>query len=239
MKREEKIAQQFLRTLEMGEPIYEPDGNIPPDFSLTDGRIGVEVRRLNETDMVHGKPQGTDEFSMSFWPSLKKILKAFDTQYDGATFWVSVDYRHDIRRLNKSMKKKIMTKLQEFLDEPHDLPNKLPVTKSITLEITESIPLPGRVFRLPGGANLDESTEVLPSFVDNIMYCIQEKSAKIDPYLHQYSQWWLILVDHLGWPMLDSREVESIAHSVKETGLFSKVYIIDRRGNLLLALLER
>ncbi len=147
---------------------------------------------------------------MSFWPSLKKVLKEFDSQYDGATFSVSVEYHHNFRRLNKSMKKKIMTKLQGFLDGPHDLPHELTVTESITLRITESALRPGQVFRLVAGME-EEDREALSLFVDNITYCIQEKSAKIEPYFHRYNQWWLILVDYLGWPMLDSWEAERIS----------------------------
>jgi len=40
MDASEKIAEKYLNGLAMGAVAYEPDGNIPPDFSV-DGRIGV------------------------------------------------------------------------------------------------------------------------------------------------------------------------------------------------------
>ena len=50
MKNEdEKIVYKYLQSLGYTDIIYEPDGNIPPDF-LIDDTIAVEVRRLNLED---------------------------------------------------------------------------------------------------------------------------------------------------------------------------------------------
>jgi hypothetical protein len=37
MNREEKITEAYLKSLGFKDVIFEPDGNIPPDFSI-DGR---------------------------------------------------------------------------------------------------------------------------------------------------------------------------------------------------------
>ena len=34
MKEEEQIAENYLKGLGIGNVIFEPDGNIPPDFSV-------------------------------------------------------------------------------------------------------------------------------------------------------------------------------------------------------------
>jgi len=47
MDSSETLAKEYLRFLGYTDIIYEPDGNIPPDF-LVNGRIAVEVRRLNQ-----------------------------------------------------------------------------------------------------------------------------------------------------------------------------------------------
>ena len=47
MKREEKIANDYFISVGFNKILYEPDGNIPPDFLLNDS-IAVEVRRLNQ-----------------------------------------------------------------------------------------------------------------------------------------------------------------------------------------------
>ena len=47
MKSEEKLAKLHLEHIGCMSILYEPDGNIPPDF-LVNGEIAVEVRRLNQ-----------------------------------------------------------------------------------------------------------------------------------------------------------------------------------------------
>ena len=45
MDTSEKIAYDFLLHQGFKSIVYEPDGNVPPDF-LADGRVAIEVRRL-------------------------------------------------------------------------------------------------------------------------------------------------------------------------------------------------
>ncbi len=47
MNRDERIVEGYLNSLNLGKAVYEPDGKVPPDF-LVDGRIAIEVRRLNQ-----------------------------------------------------------------------------------------------------------------------------------------------------------------------------------------------
>jgi hypothetical protein len=47
MKRDEKKAREYLESLGFKQIIYEPDGNIPPDF-LVESSIAIEVRCLNQ-----------------------------------------------------------------------------------------------------------------------------------------------------------------------------------------------
>ena len=53
----ESLVEQYLIGLDRGVVVFEPDGNIPPDFSLA-GTIGVEVRRLNQN---YEQPDGSVE----------------------------------------------------------------------------------------------------------------------------------------------------------------------------------
>jgi hypothetical protein len=60
MNREEKIAEAYLKSLGFKNVVFEPDGNIPPDFSM-DGRIAVEVRRLNQHFFTKDEVRGLEE----------------------------------------------------------------------------------------------------------------------------------------------------------------------------------
>ena len=64
MNREELLAKNYLESLNLSSIIYEPDGNIPPDF-LVDNHIAVEVTRLNEHIKVQGVLKRLDDDSSS------------------------------------------------------------------------------------------------------------------------------------------------------------------------------
>ncbi len=231
MKREEAIANQFLDTLGVGQPIFEPDGNIPPDFSLAKGRIGVEVRRLNKTRTIHNVTQGDDEFSMSFLPSIRGILSEFDELYTGKTYWINIEYARDFRRLTKPMKRKIKSALRGYLSGTSSSP--FSISDSLLIHITEGKPVQGRVFRLALSSQ-DEVDEIVSTYIMNIRRCIQEKTRKITRYHHRYDEWWLVLVDQIGWSALSANEADEIHRSIEKLGLFSKLYVIDNQANLLL-----
>ena len=67
MDESERIVEKYLLALELGTVVFEPDGNIPPDFSVG-GRIGVEVRRLNQNyQNSNGRSQGLEELAIPLW----------------------------------------------------------------------------------------------------------------------------------------------------------------------------
>ena len=51
MDQSEGHVRDYLEYLGLGRVVYQPDGNVPPDF-LVGGRIAVEVRRLNENELT-------------------------------------------------------------------------------------------------------------------------------------------------------------------------------------------
>ena len=60
MDHSEKVVFQYLKSRGFINIVYEPDGNIPPDFTI-DGRNAVEVRRLNENEKTTTGHRGLEE----------------------------------------------------------------------------------------------------------------------------------------------------------------------------------
>jgi hypothetical protein len=54
MNKDERIVAAYLGTLSMGAVVFEPNGKAPADF-LLNGRIAIEVRRLNQHYEAGGK----------------------------------------------------------------------------------------------------------------------------------------------------------------------------------------
>ncbi len=58
----ERTILEYLQNQDLGDVVYEPDGNVPPDF-LVNGRIAVEVRRLNENVETDEGHRGLEEIA--------------------------------------------------------------------------------------------------------------------------------------------------------------------------------
>ena len=75
MDHSEKVFFQYLKSRGFINIVYEPDGNIPPDFTI-DGQIAVEVRRLNENEKTTTGHRGLEEVSKPLTALIEKALVA-------------------------------------------------------------------------------------------------------------------------------------------------------------------
>jgi hypothetical protein len=232
MRREEQIARTYLLTLGLGDPAYEPDGQMPPDFSLHN-QIGVEVRRLNQVIRVDGKYQGTEQLSIALWNAFTEVLGSFNALYSGKSYWVGIDFHNSFSRPTKTIKSQMRRTLESFLQKGTAPPCRLGVNDAIGLSVYESQPLEGRLFRPAGSMNYDEGGAVLQMYAFNINRFIAEKTAKVAAHKSRYETWWLVLVDNLGWG-LSQHELQELKKSLKDLGCFQRLYIIDRDAELLL-----
>lgn len=100
MDRVEQIARDDLESVRSTNIVYEPDGDIPPDF-LGDGRVAVEVRRPNQQESSSGKPRGLEETTIPIIRNLERILPTFGPAFDAHNWFVSSTSRvHSIARPN-------------------------------------------------------------------------------------------------------------------------------------------
>jgi len=97
MDSSERLAEKYLHGLGLDPVIYEPDGNIPPDFSVGD-KIGVEVRRLNQNYIdASGIAHGLEEVSIPLWQRMKSILRSLGPSVMGECWYVGVNYARPAR----------------------------------------------------------------------------------------------------------------------------------------------
>ena len=72
--REEQIVIDCLIHQGYTEIEFEPDGNIPPDI-LVDNKIAIEVRRLNQNEIMEEGFKGLEEDEFSVQGIMRKILR--------------------------------------------------------------------------------------------------------------------------------------------------------------------
>lgn len=147
MKQEENIAKKYLEQQGMGSPVFEPDGNIPPDFAFLAQNKAIEVRRLNRILSADGTLT-EENIYIPFWKKLKEVLNTFDGQLNDKSYLVIIDYVIP-RPLRKFNGKKISQELKLFLDSQDcKLPYTLSVNDGLSLRILELEPIKERTFIL-------------------------------------------------------------------------------------------
>lgn len=232
MKPEEKIAKKYLEQQGLGSAIFEPDGNIPPDFAFLAQHKAIEVRRLNRILSADGILT-EENIYIPFWKKLKEVLNTFDGQFNDKSYLVIIDYvtPHPLPKFNS---KKISQELKLFLDSQDcKLPYILFVNDGLSLCILELEPINEHTFILASWGYDIRSVNNL--YIDSVQRFITEKSNKIKSHKHKYSEWKLLLVDSMRWS-LGIEDVERIKASITDLGLFDSLDVIDYEAKFLFRL---
>ena len=223
MNREEKITEAYLKSLGFKNVVFEPDGNIPPDF-LIDDRIAVEVRRLNQHFFTKDEAQGLEEGRLPLFKLMQSSLSEFDLQYNGDSYCVSIRFHRPIQK-GSAVKKAIHKALTQFLTTSTPLPCNVKVTDSISFRISSSQPVEGRVFRFAGGTDRECGGFVLFEFKKNLEHCVKEKSEKVKDHYNKYASWWLVLVDQIAYGF-DESEKEELKSMLSTNPSWDKIIIL-------------
>lgn len=196
MNREEMLAEHYLQTLD-SDVAFEPDGNVPPDF-LLNGKIAVEVTRLNEHIEVQGEIKRLDDDYSKIINSIESVFKAFVSPIDDANYWVSVKIKRPFGNIKKT-KKKIRSHLAEFAKASDILLyQKYEITDALSFSYMQgSTDTSASTFRLGFQSQHDAGGFVYDEIVKNSKYCIERKSKKIAKLKDNHQTWWLVLVDYV------------------------------------------
>src|SRR6266478_2972630 len=87
----EKVANEYLLNLALAAVVYEPDGNTPPDF-LVNGTIAVEVRRLNQNEIIESGYRGLEVTRIPLEARVRKLLASLGPAQSGVSWFVCYDF---------------------------------------------------------------------------------------------------------------------------------------------------
>ncbi len=111
MDREEELVSKFLKYKGYNNIIYEPDGNIPPDF-LVDNSTAIEVRRLNQHYFSGNKWEPLEDVRYTLVPKINSLLKSYTDRNHQRSAFVSINYSRPLK-----VSKNILKKLKSILDQ--------------------------------------------------------------------------------------------------------------------------
>lgn len=232
MKPEEETAEKYLSALSLGPVTYEPDGNVPPDFKVGKS-LGVEVRRLNQSHFGRSDVKGLEELSIPLRACLEEVLRSFDKEYAGNSYWVVLNYHRPLSIKLSKLKDEMRVALRRFLDGRGTVPCRIKVSDNLAFRIYPSRNVMDRLFRHAGSSDRNSGGWLVPVYISNISHCLTEKSKKISGYKPRYQEWWLLLVDRMAWG-LDVKETQEVSSAISQLGNFDKLIVIDQLGNKLL-----
>ena len=221
----EQLARSYLETLGFANIVFEPDGGVPPDF-LLDGRIAVEVRRLNQNvESTAGETEGLEESFLPLWRKLCEYLPIVAPSTGGESWYVGI-------RMSRPLEpwRKIQPQLKRALTAFTTDPDRDEVTLRVTPHLTIDLKRAGRAypgfFMLGSGIDRDAGGFVVAEVYRNLQLCIAEKERKIERCRDKYPEWWLVLLDHIGYS-LDSESRSQLRTLPTIRSAFSKVILVN------------
>ncbi|SHH02477.1 hypothetical protein [Winogradskyella jejuensis] len=193
MKHEENIAKDFFEFIGYDDIKFEPKGNRTPDFVL-DGKIAVEVRRLNR--FYNNEP--LEKVAFNFFPKILNQIENFKTEkITNISSFVSVSYIRPIK-YNKDIKKRINDVLETHLEEIGES-KKYIINESLTLDFIPSEKWLGKIYNFGMYSDLNDFGFIVSDIVESLKIIIPEKTAKVENYKSEYKVWWLALIDNVGY----------------------------------------
>jgi hypothetical protein len=196
MNRDERYVEEYLRSLNAGSVVFEPDGNSPPDF-LVDGQIAVESRRLNQHRIVDGRARGLEEDSIPIRQSILRMLARFGAGGIDRSWWFSYNFRRPISPW-PLIRRAIEARLTEFIAAPPEHEVQLQVEPRFTVTLTPSSERLDQTFMLGACSDIDAGGWIVAEIVKNLETYVPEKTRKTQGYRDKYPTWWLVFVDYIG-----------------------------------------
>ena len=222
MDESETLVREYLEGLGH-QPIFEPDGNVPPDFVLEDGKTAIEVRRLNENYASGGSTEGLEATWFPLWQRMARLLTSFGGPDDGVSYYVTYKFR---RPLDWGITKpKIIDALASISKRSIVSTERIQVTDNFGLDFIKSPEPQAEKFMLVGVIDIDSGGWTVDEFVTNLTLCVDEKSAKIAPYRSRYDHWWLCLVSHIGFGFEET--MEQVRTSCQRPASWQRIIVID------------
>ena len=220
MDASEEIVEKYLLTLS-SNVVFEPDGNIPPDF-LLDSRIAIEVRRLNQN--INNK--GLEETRLPLRDRMGKLFQTFGPPVSNESWLVDYRFKRPIDNWKK-LRSTVKSHLKAFYSFPKKENMKIKISENFEIDIRKITGDYPTFYVLPGYKDSDAGGWLLYEMEKNINICVEEKLRKTLPFRDKYPEWWLMLVDRIGYGLSTSDQeflrdrLADIDHN------FDKVILID------------
>ena len=222
MKREEKIANDYFISEGFHKIVYEPDGNIPPDFLLNDS-IAVEVRRLNQHLKRQKFPIPLEELEFKLIPRIRNLLKSFHSPQIKSSAFLTISYGRPLK-VDKKLIADINKILLEHIPSINEQREYI-IRENLTIRIWPTKSKLSGIYEIGIQSDHDSGGFMVGEMYRSLNIIIEEKRSKIEPYREKYDEWWLLLIDHM-WLGLDEQEIYQLRSLSLANHPFKRIIVL-------------
>lgn len=198
MDRTEAHARKYIEHLGFTDIGDKTDGKAPPDFVL-DGRIAVEVRRLNQNENTSGRTKGLEEVRKPLEQGIARLLASFGPpRADGISWGVAIRFQRPVPSW-KTLKPKVKQWLTDIRDGERPAQAEASFGKHFLLSLARTDEPRLQLFWLVVITDRNAHGWPLQKLESNLRFCIEEKRINTTAGRRQYPEWWLLLVDLTGF----------------------------------------
>lgn len=220
--REEQLIIDCLQGQGFSNICYEPDGNVPPDILLND-KIAIEVRRLNQNQIIDNRLRGLEEDEHALNGFLTKIMKTVSDKTFNKSAFVAWSFSRPLPK-KKEIKKKVSHILEihkPFIGEH----KKYKIDENFKLYFFPSTNKNQYQYEFGMSSDSDSGCLVVGSIYENLKLIIAEKERKIQNYKWRYSEWWLAVIDTIGYG-LTNLDIEQFQNLEKIESQFDRILLV-------------
>jgi hypothetical protein len=229
MKREEKIANDFLRAHFTCDPIYEPLGKSkPPDFAI--GTTAFEVRRLNESfKHKDGRTEDLDQASYRLASAIRGELAKIDFHLEAGSFFWGLSFERPLPpRLGKTARE-LATKARAHYEGGSRTQESI-VAGGISLKLAPASRSYGKAFLQGYESDGDSGGLIGTLYLQNIERTLKEKAEATRRFSNKFERWILVLVDSIMPGTRWTHELSTIQFDLQH---FNGIIVLNPDGSLV------
>src|SRR6058998_531037 len=183
-------------------------GRVPPDF-LLNGRIAVEVRRLNQNEDTGDGPHGLEETVIPLQARVRKLLATLGPSNSGESWFVIYSFRRPLAPWDQ-LANALRSDLKIFQGDSEHQRTSREIAAGFSIRLIRASQPHADSFVFGGYVDLDSSGFILSEMDRNIRICVTEKTKRIAHVRERCPYWWLTLVDRIGYGGLTGLDHERL-----------------------------
>ena len=228
MKISERLVDDFLAYHGYRDVVYEPDGEVPPDF-LLDGRIAVEARRLNQNYKTGAHTQGLEKLRIPLQCKIKKLVLSLGPPTQGASWFVGFRFRRPVERWKK-LEPKLHGALKGFITGATHTETRLKIGNRFEVRISRASDLRSTFYVLGHTTDRNAGGWEISEMEKNLRICISDKMKKIAKFKPKYPVWWLVFEDRIGYG-LDGFDQKKLRELMCLPPHWDKIILVDAQNH--------